>query len=465
MRRRARRGWAALLAAALAGASAGGLGAQELDSIPGVSLGLLYESSFQPALAVKPFEGRFGGTGVAPRVEAIVARDLRYSDRFEVMDSLPADLMARAGVDYALWDQIGATWLVTGQVEGAGEGYVLVLELHDVVYGDVQSRARFRLPGPEDEGFRMAVHRASDAVVEWVFDEPGMAASRIAFSRKTSDGNQEIYTIDSDGENLRRITSFDALTQQPAWSPDGTRIAYISFRSGEPELYERDLETGEDRRIDPGRPGQPNTPSYGPSGDLLAFSLMGSGRSGIFTYNVGRRCCLTHLVGGRWQDLSPTYSPDGDRIAFNSNRLGTAVPQIYVMPADGGQPELLSPYVYGEGGYFTSPDWSPVDGKVAFHGRIERGRYHILVTDVEEPASRVLQLTSEGNNEDPSWAPDGRHLVFVGERSYGFGLFVVDTATGRIRTLLSGMRVRVPSWSPSLGGETAPTADVDDGSP
>ncbi|HIF07634.1 MAG TPA: hypothetical protein EYQ64_12000, partial [Gemmatimonadetes bacterium] len=103
----------------------------QVDSIPGVTLGLLYESEFQPALAVQPFLGSLGGESVASQVEAIIARDLRYSDRFEVMDALPGSLVGD-GVDYQLWDQLGAVWLVSGSLERADPGFVLVLELHDV---------------------------------------------------------------------------------------------------------------------------------------------------------------------------------------------------------------------------------------------------------------------------------------------------------------------------------------------
>jgi TolB protein len=123
-----------------------------------------------------------------------------------------------------------------------------------------------------------------------------------------------------------------------------------------------------------------------------------------------------------------------------------------LMPAEGGSAETLSPYEYGNGGYFTSPDWSPRGDLVAFHGRIERGRYHILVADLKDNGRVLRQLTSEGNNEDPSWAPDGRHLVFVGERSWGYGLFVIDATSGKYRALMSGFRVGVPDWSPSLPG-------------
>ncbi len=424
---------------------------EQADTFPGVRLGLIYEAGFEPALAIKPFSSRFGGGGAEVEVEAIIGRDLRYSDRFAVMDSIPGELVGE-GVDYNLWDQIGATWLLTGQVEGLGEGLVLVLTLHDVVYAEVREQERIPLPDPAAADFRMAVHRVSDRIVEWVFGEPGMAASRIAFSMTGNDGTQELWLVDSDGENMRRITSHGGISMSPAWHPGGEKLAYISFRNGEvSKVYEMDFRTGQERLLDPGRPGQHITPTYHPNGRELTFGLIGVNRTGIFSYDWDADCCLTHLQGGRWEDLSPTYSPDGSRIAFQSNRLGTNIPQVYVMEADGGEADLISPYVYGTSGYYTSPDWSPTDNRVAFHGRIERyGRYQILVAEVEDRGARVLQLTADGNNEDPSWAPDGRHLVFAGERNYGFGLFVVDAATGRIRAIATGIRPRNPDWSPHL---------------
>jgi TolB protein len=423
------------------------------DTFPGVRLGLIYEAGFEPALAIKPFTSRYGGGGAEIQVEAIIGRDLRYSDRFSLMDSIPAALVGE-GVDYNLWDQIGATWLLTGQVEGLGEGLVLVLTLHDVVYAEVREQGRFPIPDPESEDFRMAVHRVSDEIVQWVFGEPGMAASRIAFSMRGSDGNQELYLIDSDGENLHRITNNQGLSMSPAWHPSGTKLAYNSDKTadGIPKIFELDLYTNQERMLEPGRDGQQLTPTYHPNGREIVFGIMGTNRTGIFSYDWERDCCMTHLQGGRYEDLSPTFSPDGQRIAFNSNRLGTNVPQIYVMEADGGDAELISPYVYGTSGYYTSPDWSPIDNRVAFHGRIERyGSYQILVAEVEGRRARILQLTGEGDNQDPSWAPDGRHLVFAGERRWGFGLFVVDAATGRIRAIVAGILPRNPDWSPALG--------------
>ena len=443
----------AVACTAVALASAVPAPAQERDSIPGVTLGLVYESAYTPALAIRPFTGRFGGEGAASQVEAIIARDLHYSDRFQVMDSLP-DIFTDEAIDYRLWDRLGAVWLLAGQVEGAGDRYTLVLQVHDVVYGRLNESGRFALPNPADPDYRMAVHQASDEVVRWVFGEPGMAASRIAFSMVSPGTDaKEIYVIDSDGENLQRLTDHGSIALSPAWSPDGKRLAFASFRSGVPRIYLRELETGSERMIAPLQTGDHITPVFAPDGVTLAFAVTSGERSGIFSYNIERNCCLTHLSGGRWNDLSPVYAPDGSWLAFNSNRLGTAAPQIYIMPGRGGEPDLISPYNFDRPGYFTAPDWSPVGELVAFHGAISRGTYHILVVRVEDRGRRVRQLTWEGNNEDPSWAPDGRHLVFKGERRWGRGLFVVDVATGNTRTVLAGVDITVPEWSPSLADQ------------
>jgi TolB protein len=412
---------------------------------------VVYSGSYLPALAIQPFTGSFGGEGQAPEVEAIIGRDLHNSDRFQMMDNLPAGLVGDQ-VDYALWDRLGAVWLVTGRLEGAGEGFVLVLELHDVVYREVKERGRFRVPRPAEGDFRMAVHSASDEIVRWTTGEPGMAASRIAFTMEESTGVKNVYVIDSDGENLRRLTNDTTVAQSASWSPDGATLAYMSAKSGTQRIYLLEVANGRERMLEPVRgAGDYITPAFHPDGQTLAFSVLGNDmRSGIFTYDLERGCCLAYLSGGPWYDISPTYSPDGRWMAFNTLRFGDAVPQVMIMPAEGGSAETLSPYEYGGGGYFTSPDWSPTGDLVAFHGRIERGRYHILVASLEQGGRVLRQLTSEGNNEDPSWAPDGRHLVFVGERSWGYGLFVVDAASGRIRALMSGRRIQVPDWSPSI---------------
>jgi len=450
-------GWSALLAFPLLGGLSGTLSAQQVEErFPGVALGLTYDTRPLPTLAIQPFTGRMGGEGVATRVEQIISRDLGYSNRFNLIEGLPASIV-RDEVDYLLWDQLRVTWLVTGRVEGTGAGAELVMELHDVVYREVAERGRFPLQAVENPDFRLSVHRASDAVVEWVYNEPGIAATRIVFSRRMDDGTQELWIVDSDGENLRRLTQERigeggyALALSPTWAPDGSRIAYTSYRSGIPRIYELNLRTGAERMIPAPREGDYLTPAYAPDGQTLAFAITGGGRSGLYSYNVSRDCCFTSLIEGRWDEISPTFSPDGQRIAFNSNRLGSGTPQIYLMPATGtGNPQLLSPYEFSRQGYYTSPDWSPVGNRVAFHGRVEqRGAHQILVASLDD-RNRLVRLTFDGVNEDPSWAPDGRHLVYVGQRSWGHGLFITDWVTGNTRTLVSGIRPNIPAWSPPL---------------
>ena len=453
-------------ALALAGAfwpATGAAAVQQTDQvIPGVELGLVYETTYVPPIAVLPFRAVQGRARQAEVAHGIVAGDLRFSDRFQVVDSLPS--LSGEGVDYGLWDGLGADWVLTGVIERAtGGGSVLEIELHDIVFASLRERARFSLPPTGDPDYRLAVHRASDAVVTWVTDEPGIAASRIVFAMRPwgdpAGSSKEMYVVDSDGENLQRLTWDESIVVSPTWSPTGDRIAYTSYRSGFPRIYERGTASDTDRLLETGQEGQQITPAYHPDGRTITFAVLNGRRSDLHSYDVGRRCCLSErLSEGYYKNLQPTYSQDGDRIAFTSNRLGTPTPQVYVMPADGGDADLISPYRYGERSYFTDPDWSPLSSKVAFAGRVDTGRtrvggimrYQILVADLDAGTNRLVQLTREGNNEDPSWAPNGRHIVFTGERRTGHGVFVVDTGTGRTRTLVAGVKAEDVDWSPLL---------------
>ena len=425
--------------------------AQDDVAIPGIQLGLAYENLYIPPLAILPFTGPETSREAIAEVQAIIARDLDFSDRFVVLDSLPGGL-ADEGIQYSLWDQYGADWVLVGDVGEFAGRHFLSIELHDIVFTSVE-RGRFPLPPLGDEDFRMAVHRISDSIVEWVTGDPGPAASRILFAMHPF-GNpsaKELYVVDSDGENLRRVTWDESIAISPTWAPDGRHAAYVSYKSGVPQIYEIDMADGGERALEIGRDGQQFTPEYHPNGEELAFNLMGGG---LFRYNLRDGCCLVQLVGGRARNMEPSYSADGDRLIFVSNRLGVATPQVYIMPARGGEATLLSPYRFGQGGYFADPDWSSVSNKVAFAGGIVRrrvlARYQIFVADPEVGDDRLIQLTREGSNEDPSWGPDGRHIVFVGERSNGFGVFVVDSGTGRTRTVVASVRASDTDWSPAL---------------
>lgn len=420
----------------------GVLAAQEPE---GVRLGLMYQPEYQPGFVVLPFAAEGGVGSVTQASNSIVRQDLEFSNRFEMMQGA-AGVEPGESINLALWKERGADWVLDGALSpGPRGGAMLRLVLHDAVYTTIRGDATFLLPAQGDPNFRMAVHAAADEVVRWATGEPGAAATRIAFVLEGRGDAKEIYVIDYDGENVQPLTSDGVIALSPNWSPDGSLMAYTSYRTGAPLLYERDLGTGRDRLISD-RDGINITPAYSPDGSTIAFSTTVSGNTEVATYNRDRNCCLEQHTRGRGFDsLAPTYSPDGRRFAFVSNRLGE--PHIYTMSVGGGEPQLVSDYSYGGRGYNTSPDWSPVGNRIVYQSRIN-GRLQIVVADLDRGTRRLL--TNEGNNEDPSWAPDGRHVVFSSRDREGGGLYILDTVSGDIRPLLRGAGYGLPDWSPTL---------------
>jgi len=408
----------------------------------GVRLQLEYRAEYQPGLVVLPFSGEGAAAGVAETVRGIVRQDLDFSNRFEMVDP-GRGVRAGERVDRALWRERGADWVVEGNLVPRGSGYRLSLTLHDAVYGQERGRESFEIAPQRDGDFRMSVHRAADQVVMWVTGEPGMAASRIAFVREAR-GNKEIYIVDSDGENLQRVTTDNSIALSPAWSPDARRIAYTTYRDGVSAIYERELRSGRDVLITD-QDGVNITPAYSPDGRTLAFAAWMDGNTEIAFYDRERACCLRQRTQGRQSDsLSPTFSPDGRRMAFVSNRLGE--PHIYVMNVSGGEARAVSDFVYGRGGYHTAPEWSPRGDHLVYAARAN-GSMQLVFADLANGRSRLL--TDRGRNEDPSWAPDGRHVVFASDRERG-GLFILDTVSGRVRPLVRGWGHGLPAWSPRM---------------
>ncbi len=440
---------------ALAMAPVGARGQRPDTAMPkGVQLKLTYETRYRPRLAVPAFTGA-DAVAVAEDVHRIVERDLDYSDRFQMMFTIPERLQENPG-NYGAWNSLNVVYLVTGSIErGEGGVWGLRLALHDVVYGAVKELRLFQLPPVDDPGFRMAVHAVSDEVVRWATGEAGMAASRIALTYQLRDQTYELLLVDSDGENVQRLQSASML-YSPAWSPDGSRLAYSAGDyTGRYRIVERNLTTGATRTITE-RGNLAQTPSYSPDGTHLAMALWLDRGMEIQDYDLQRNCCLRRLSRRSSIDMHPSYSPDGRQMVFQSDRLGA--PHIFTMPADGGDAVLITPFERGGPGFYTSAEWSPKNSQLVFQGRSRGGVNQVMVADARRPGGPVQQITSEGRSEDPSWAPDGRHIVFSGVREDGMGLYVIDLTTGRIRPLVTGGRYRMPSWSPVLRQASALTA-------
>lgn len=417
------------------------------DSIPSdVRVGIVYQPGFRPGIVVPAVAAEIGVEPVADSVRVMIRRDLDFSDRLQVM-AVGEDLPLETPINYGLWDELGAVWLLVGAVEGTPDAPILRLSLHDVVFKSLQQVRAFELPPLRDRRFRLAVHQASDQVVRWATGGVGIAATRIAFVEEMSYGS-EIWTVDSDGFVMRRLTGDGSIALSPAWSPAGDRIVYMSYLGGEPGIREYDLSTDQSTlKVD--RPGLDMTPTYSPDGTQLAFASTIEGRTELYTFDLLENCCPQRMTFARFSNsLSPTFSPDGRRVAFNSDRLGQL--HIFVKVVGDNNAELLTPYIYDRSVHNAGPDWSPTGDRIAFHGRVD-GEPQIFT--VAPNGSGLRQLTQAGRNEDPSWAPDGRHIVFASTRSGGTGLWVLDVVSGRIRRLIPGRNVRLPDWSGRLDSQ------------
>ena len=409
---------------------------------PGVQLETRYTAANRQMLAVRPFAGADAIAAVRTQISEIVNRDLTYSDRFRIMPT-PGALAVAGPVDYTQWNSLDVVYVVAGEVVVTAAGFELRIEVHDVPLGRLHQSGRFILPTAADPNFRMAVHTISDQLVRWITGQPGMAATRIAFVRQNGNETYDLLVVDSDGENLRRVLG-GAMLYSPSWSPDGTRIAYAQrVDEGGWAVIERDLASGRTSTIHTGPLIQ--NPVYSPDGQKLAFAVWLAAGLEIHEYDVARGCCVEKITDSPGDNISPSYSPDGSQIAFHSSRTGRQ--HIYVMPSGGGNARQISPL--GRSVEYYAPDWSPLDSKIVFHGR-SRGQFQIMLADGGRAGAQVTQLTAAGRNEDPSWAPDGRHIVYTGGAGGNEGLYVIDTVTGQTRLLARGRRLRLPDWSPLL---------------
>lgn len=438
------------------------LAAQDTTAIDrGVRIGIIYRPGVRPGIVVLP-----GHQVGLDSVRAIVARDLDYSDRFEVI-TLPGEDSVRgtgaamrpdparpgtrprpvapATLNYPLYRALGADFAI--DVRAAAD--TATVTVHDVTAGAVRRIVQGVLPAVGLPGFRLAVHRLSDQILQATVGAPGIAATRILYVR---DG--KVYRIDEDGADIALASSGEHQAMSPAWARDGRRFAYMEFADGRGQLFVQDVATNKRVSVTTTGKSLDFTPAFSPDGRTLAFSRATEEGTDVYTINVHDNCCLQRLTRGGFSDnLSPTYSPDGQRIAFVSTRPG--LPQIYVMAADGTDQQLFAPFDYGVSGSSNAPEWSPDGQSVAFH-RDVGGTLQVFVLDVR--TRTVRQLTSLGRNEDPTWAPDGRHLAFVSDRSGYRQLWVIDLETGRIRPLLQQSGARLPAWSPRIpeAGTTNP---------
>lgn len=399
--------------------------------------------SRQIPLAVAPFDASEPSKNLSRTITDVIRANLARSGAFSIVDAgdpQPA-LNERSPVEplFAQWKQMGAQALVVGSNSLSAEGrlesrFILLDTSRNASLGGLAISA----PASELEARRTG-HRISDFIYEKLTGEPGFFATRLAFVRK--DG--ALYSLvvsDSDGQNTQVALRSREPIISLSWSPDGTRLAYVSFeeRNGinKPIVYVHTLATGR-RSIVANERGSNSSPAWSPDGKSLAVVLTRDGNSQIYLVNADgtglRRVTRTNGI-----DTEPTFTPDGKEIYFTSDRGGSA--QIYRVSIDGGEARRVT---FGSG-FNARPQVSP-DGKhLAFVTRRERA-FRIAVLDL---VSQQETLVSEGPKDDsPSFAPSSKWVIYS-SRLEDRSVLSAVSLDGKLRTRLSAdsAEVKGPAW-------------------
>ena len=400
---------------------------------------------FEPLpLAMLAFDARDPAlAGAAGWIEEVVRGDLARSGLFELIPEdafLKSDIPFDVVPSYEDWRVINAEALVLARLAPAEGGRLaLQFRVFDVVSGE-QLVAR-QLRGPESAARRLA-HKMADAVFTELTGEGPYFDSRIAFIDETGavgERLKRLAVMDQDGENLR-YPGPEGLVLTPRFSPDGARILYISYDTGQPEIFLLELASGRRERL--GRvPGMSFAPRFAPSGQRVVLSRSEGGNTDLYAMRLAtgemRRLTFNPAI-----DTSADFSPEGDRLVFESDRGGSQ--QLYTMPADGGSARRIS---FGSGRYGT-PVWSPKGDLIAFT-KITGGEFHIGVMRPDGSGERLL--TTSYLDEGPSFAPNGRYLVFYRDPP-GPGaaprLMSVDVTGRTLRVVETPNAASDPSWSP-----------------
>lgn len=406
---------------------------------PRIYLDVSKEAGKKISLAVTPMAAAEGE--MARDIRGVLEKDLVVSGIFKLLPfgSLQRELFAleeeTGKVQFSSWSSWKAELLLRPSFHVEGDTLVLKGNLYDV--GRKVSIFGREYRGRKGQQARMA-HSLSNDIVKTLTGQEGIALTKILFARPDG-GVKRIHVMDYDGERVRPISPKGVLSLYPAWFPDGTRIAYVSYRQGRTEIVVHNLETQSVRSL-AFFPGMNAFPDLSPDGRSMLLTLSRDGNPEIYRMEVDSSS-LQRITFTKAVEASPVWSPNMRKIAFVSDRTGS--PQIFTSSPRGGRAKRVS-YT---GRYSTSPDWSPKGNLIVFTSLTE-GTFQLFVADLE--SNQNEQLTFDGGSkEDPSWAPNGRHLVFSQGRGTNYQLYILDTLTGKKTPIPRGTASYTsPAWSP-----------------
>ncbi len=389
----------------------------------------------QLAIAIAPFRDE---SGVTQRLTPVIAADLARSGLFRIVDAAGAAAQHEPEqIDYAHWRSRNANAVVVGSVTPSADGR------YDIRFRVMDATQQTQLAGfayvAGAGQLRLTAHKIADVIYEKLTGEKGAFATRIAYVVRLPAKRFQLNVADSDGFAPQNILSSNEPIISPKWSPDGTRLAYVSFEQRKPVVYVQSVTTGT-RQAVANFFGSNSAPAWSPDGRRLAVVLSKDGGSQMFLVNTDGSGQPQRLTSSNAIDTEPNFSPDGSGIIFTSDRGGT--PQIYRIPVSGGQVQRLT----FDGAYNVSARHSP-DGKSFTLIHRCGGRFAVAVQDF---AARQIQVLSDGGlDESPGYSPNGRMILYASEIK-GRGILAAVSSDGRVKQRFTedAGDIREPAWGP-----------------
>jgi TolB protein len=372
------------------------------------------------------------------QVSPVVGADLSRTGLFRLVD--PSGVMPLptepSEVNFQDWSTRNAEALVIGKIEPSSDGRLEVrFRLFDVAK-QTQLASYSYVVAPQQ--LRATAHRIADVIYEKLTGDKGVFSTKIAYVVKRNEHRYELQVADADGYNAQSILASNEPIMSPAWSPDGSRLAYVSFDQKKPMVVVQNLAEGTTKIVANFR-GNNSAPAWSPDGRSLLVALSKDGLTQIYripaTGGTPQR-----LTDSADIDTQPSFSPDGQWIAFTSDRGGS--PQLYRMPVTGGPPQRLT----FDGNYNVGPRFSP-DGKYIAFVQRDSGRYRIA--SLELATGQILTLTDGALDDSPSYAPNGKMILYEAQVG-GRGQLAAVSSDGRVRQRLTSSAgdVQDPAWGP-----------------
>lgn len=411
-----------------------------LLAIPGVlhaalTIEIVGSGANQIPVAIVPFASEFT---MPQGITSVVTADLQRSGLFKLIDPtsirpLPYELNE---VNYQDWRGLGAEAMVIGTITPRPDGRLEIrFRLLDVVKRTQLAGASYTV-APEQ--LRLTAHKIADVIYEKLTGDAGVFSTKIAYIVK-SGKRYELQVSDADGYGAQTVLASNEPLISPTWSPDGTRLAYVSFERQKPIIYVQSLITGQRRAVSEFK-GNNSAPAWSPDGNRLAVVLTKDGNTQIHIVTADGNY-VKRLTYSSTIDTEPNFSPDGKNVIFTSDRGGS--PQIYRVSVDGGSASRLT----FDGSYNVSPRYSPDGKSFAFIQRVNGSSFNVAVQDLA--TSQVQVLTDTRKDESPSFAPNGKMILYATEIG-GHGVLAAVSSDGRVKQRLTTKAgdVREPAWGP-----------------